>query len=59
MRIAKYFLTPRLLSISYYFYIRTKEHNLNVVNSIRLCGNLDAPESVKDCSVAVKNQFAF
>jgi len=41
-----------------YFLIRVKEHNLDVVNSIRLCANLSPnTEAVKDCSEAIKKNY--
>lgn len=49
------FIIILAFSITYYLYLVTKEHNLNVVNSARLCANLDG-ESVGDCAEAVKRQ---
>ncbi|HBE90365.1 MAG TPA: hypothetical protein DDW41_04120 [Candidatus Andersenbacteria bacterium] len=43
------------LSFAFSQYIRILEHNLDVVNSMRLCANLSG-EAVGDCSDAVKRQ---
>jgi hypothetical protein len=44
-----------VLSALYYFYLETKKHNLDVVNSVRLCAALSG-DAVKDCAAAVKRQ---
>jgi hypothetical protein len=43
------------LSFAFSQYIQIREHNLDVVNSMRLCANLSG-EVVGDCSDAVKRQ---
>lgn len=44
-----------ILSLIYLF-VQVHKHNLDVVNNIRLCANLDNDEAVKDCANAVKRQ---
>jgi hypothetical protein len=45
-----------VIGFLYEQYRLTKVHNLDVVNSIRLCANLSG-DAVKSCSEAVKHQF--
>lgn len=46
------------LSVVYYFYLETKKHNLDVINSIRLCASL-SEDGAKSCADAVKRQKVF
>ncbi len=48
-----------IVGFLYEQYRLTKVHNLDVVNSIRLCTNLSNAEgdAVKDCAEAVRHQF--
>ncbi len=48
-----------IVGFLYEQYRLTKVHNLDVVNSVRLCANLSnaGGDTVKDCSNAVKHQF--
>jgi hypothetical protein len=47
-----------ILGSLYYLYLETKKHNLDVVNSVRLCANLNG-DAVKACSDAVKKSYVF
>ena len=37
-------------------YLETKRHNLDVVNSMRLCANLNPQSTREDCANAVRRQ---
>jgi len=49
-----------LFSLISYFFLEGKKHNLDVVNSIRLCANANlSDETVRDCSEAIKRNYIF
>lgn len=48
-----------LLFVTGYFYIKIREHNLDVINNIRLCATTfsDNDEAIQDCSEAMKKTY--